>query len=336
MEFKKFNSIENSYQHDFIKSIYHNDFDKVEYIVQEKVHGANFSLITDGVNVLSAKRTELISDTENFYNSKEIVSIYQDKLKALFDHLSTTRAIKILTVFGELFGGAYPHKDVQEVKSSKIVQRGIYYNPNNDFFAFDILINGEEYLDVKTANELFEKFNFIYAKTLFSGSLEDCLAYPNEFKTTIPEIYELPELEGNICEGVVIRPEKTCFFKSGSRVLIKNKNESWSENNNYIDKAILNKLLNEEEVLSENAEELCEKVYQYISENRLSNVISKIGEVNPKKDFGRILGMYNKDILSDFLKEFDDEYKALEKHESKAINKFVNKHANEVINQYFK
>ena len=336
MKFKKFNSIENSYQQDFMKSIYHNDFDKVEYIVQEKVHGANFSLITDGVNVLSAKRTELISDKENFYNSKGIVSIYQDKLKALFEHLSTTRTIKSLTVFGELFGGGYPHKDVQEVRGAKIVQRGIYYNPNNDFFAFDILINGEEYLDVKIANELFEKFNFIYAKTLFSGSLEDCLVYSNEFKTTIPEIYELPELEGNICEGVIIRPEKTLFFKSGSRVLIKNKNESWSENNNYIDKAILNKLLNEEESLSEKAEELCGKVYQYISVNRLSNVISKIGEVNPKKDFGRILGMYNKDILSDFLKEFTEEYNALEKHESKAINKFVNKHASEVINQYFK
>ena len=37
-----------------------------------------------------------------------------------------------------------------------------------------------------------------------------------------------------------------------------------------------------------------------------------------------------------FLKEFTEEYNALEKHESKAINKFVNKHASEVINQYFK
>ncbi len=335
MKFKKFNSIENSYQQDFIKSIYDNGFDNVKYVVQEKIHGANFSLITNGIEVVSAKRTELISETEDFYNSKIVKEAYQDKLKLLFEYLVTTRNIKTLTVFGELFGGGYPHKDVIKNESAKLIQRGIYYSPDNDFFAFDILIDNEEYLDIKTANKLFEKFNFIFAKTLFKGDLNDCLEYSNKFKTTIPEIYKLPALDGNICEGVIIRPEKPLFFNSGSRVLIKNKNEYWSENNNYIDKTILNKLLHENEELTEKAQNLCKEVYKFISANRLSNVISKIGEVNPKKDFGKVLGMFNKDILSDFFKEHKTEYDALEKHESKAINKFVNKHAVEVVIEYF-
>ena len=59
----------------------------------------------------------------------------------------------------------------------------------------------------------------------------------------------------------------------------------------------------EGEELSEEASYLCEEVYKLITQNRLNNVISKIGEVNPKKDYGRLLGLYDKDILADFLKK---------------------------------
>lgn len=62
MEFKKYNSIENSYQDDFISSIIEQGFGDLEYVVQEKVHGANLSFITDGHKILSAKRTELINE----------------------------------------------------------------------------------------------------------------------------------------------------------------------------------------------------------------------------------------------------------------------------------
>ena len=334
MEFKKFNSIENSYQLEFIKSIYDNGFGDEKFVVQEKIHGANFSFITDGKEVITAKRTGLIEENENFYNSKEIQEKYEPKIKSLFKNISKERNIKSLTVFGEIFGGGYPHKKIQKNETAKLVQRGIYYNPDNDFFAFDILIDNKEYFDIYDTNRFLDELGFIYAKSLFVGELKDCLEYPNKFKTRIPSEYGLPELDGNICEGVVIRPLKPLFFNNGSRVLIKNKNEDWSENNNFIDKKILRNLLHEEEELSEKAETLCEEVYKYISVNRLSNVISKIGEVNPKKDFGKVLGMFNKDILSDFFKEYKSEYDALEKHESKAINKFVNKHASQLVNEH--
>ncbi len=335
MEFKKFNSIENSYQKEFIQSIFDRGFAEIDYVVQEKTHGANLSFITNGKNVTSAKRTELIADNENFYNSKAVLEKYKSKVIELFQQLSNDFELNTLTVFGELIGGGYPHKDVPINKDAKLVQRGIYYCSENDFFAFDILINGEEYLDVEMANELFEKIGFIYADTLFQGSLSECLEYPNQFKSTIPAKFGLPELDGNICEGVVIRPVKSLFFNSGSRILIKNKNENWSENNNYIDKEILRQLLHDDGELSEEAENLCQEAYKYISENRLNNVISKIGEVNPKKDYGRILGMFNMDILTDFLKENRAEYDALEKHESKAVNKFVNKHASQLVAEHF-
>ena len=336
MEFKKYNSIENSYQDDFLCSIIEQGFGDLEYVVQEKVHGANLSFITDGQNILPAKRTELILDNEDFYNSKLVLEKYRNKILALYSDIANQFHANSVTIFGEIFGGGYPHPDIQKDDKAQLVQRGIYYCPSNEFYAFDIMIDNDKYLDTETANSLFDKHKFVYAKTLFKGSLSRCLAYSNTFKTTIPKAFGLPELDGNICEGVVIRPIQPSFFRNGSRVIIKNKNEKWAENNNYINKALLSKLLqNDGEELSEEASLLCEEIYKLITQNRLDNLISKIGEVNPKKDLGKVLGLYNKDVLTDFLKNFQDRYNALEKHESKAVNKFLNKYAGQLINDFF-
>ena len=336
MKFKKYNSIENSYQDGFLSSIIEQGFGEQEYHVQEKVHGANLSFITDGQQILSAKRTELILDNEDFYNSKLVLEKYKNKILALYVDIANQFHTNRVTIFGEIFGGGYPHPDIPKDDRAQLVQRGIYYCPSHEFYAFDIMIDNDKYLDTETANSLFDKHKFVYAKTLFKGSLSNCLAYPNAFKTTIPGEYNLPELNGNTCEGVVIRPILPCFFRNGSRVIIKNKNEKWAENNNHIDKALLSKLLqNDGEELSEEASFLCEEIYKLITQNRLDNLISKIGEVNPKKELGKVLGLYNKDVLTDFLKNYQERYNALEKQESKAVNKFLNKYAGQLINDYF-
>lgn len=337
MQFVKYNSIENTYQTEVIDKIIAEGYGDMEFVVQEKIHGANLSFITDGQAIVSAKRTDLIADHENFFNEKTVKEKYQDKIYHLFNELTKTHNAKTMTIFGEIFGGGYPHSDIAKDDKAQLVQRGIYYHPSNDFFAFDILINGENYLDVDLANQLFEKFGFIYAKTLFQGKLQDCLNYPNTFKTTIPTLYNLPEIEGNLCEGVVIRPVKPNFLKSGARILLKNKNGTWAENNNHIDKSLLRQLFNigDGQQLSEPAQELCEAIYPFITKNRLSNVLSKIGEINPKKDLGKVTGLYNKDVLEDFFKTHKLAYDALDKKESKLINKFLNERASQLIYEYF-
>lgn len=332
MNFKKYNTIENSFQQKFISAIMKQGFGNLDYVVQEKVHGANLCFITDGQTILIARRNELILDDEIFYNSNLILEKYQSKIIELFQDVSERFHAKSVTIFGEIFGGGYPHPEIPVDPIAQLVQRGIYYSPSNDFYAFDILINGETYLYTETVNQLFEKHNFLYARTLFKGNLSDCLAYSNSFKTTIPHEFHLPELEGNICEGVVIRPIKPLFLKNGERVMIKNKNEKWAENNSYIDKTLLNKLLKlEGENLSEEAKFLCEEIYKLITINRLNNVVSKIGFIDPTKDLGRVLGMFNKDALTDFLKTHNELYLSLEKSEMKAITKFLNQYAKEMI-----
>lgn len=336
MDFKKYNSIENSYQLEFLNEIKEQGFYDLEYVVQEKVHGANLSFITNGKDIISAKRTELITDDENFYNSKYVQQKYESKVIQLYKLISEKYSdVKQVTIFGELFGGIYPHPNVEKINTAVFVQKGVYYSPDNDFYAFDILINSDQYLDTDTVNSLFESVGFLYAKTIFRGSLTDCLEHPNNFKSKISEWLNLPDLQQNICEGVVIRPVQPNFFRNGSRVLIKNKNEKWTENNNFIDKEILKSLLNQQETLSDDAQLLCEEILKYITENRLQNVISKIGTITPK-DYGKLLGLYCKDTLEDFLKSHKTEYEQLDKFESKAINKFLNTHAGTLVANYLK
>jgi hypothetical protein len=56
LEFKSYNSIENVNEKYLAKiKQYYNEDD--EWIVMEKIHGANFSALTDGKNVLWCRRT---------------------------------------------------------------------------------------------------------------------------------------------------------------------------------------------------------------------------------------------------------------------------------------
>jgi len=92
MMFKKYNSIENTYREKQIEQVYLHEFNKEDYVVQEKVHGANFSFITDGKTIQVAKRSGLIAENESFSNYKYVMDKYAEAIQKLFrlvkkDHL---------------------------------------------------------------------------------------------------------------------------------------------------------------------------------------------------------------------------------------------------------
>lgn len=314
--FVKYTSIENSYREEFLDRIKSHGFWGQEYVVQEKIHGANFSFYTEnGIDFKSAKRSGTIEVGEKFHNYELILEQLKPNLIRIWDELKIKYpTLKQMNIFGELMGGSYPHKSVPQDNHSARVQKGIFYSPKNIFYAFDILINGDQFLPIDEINYFFEKENLLHAKTLFRGSLKECLKYPNSFNSTIPAELGLPELENNICEGVIIKPVEPCFFKNGVRVILKNKNERWSENTKF------HKTIKKVEPLPEKVVKLQEAILTYATENRLNNVISKIGEIN-YQDFGRVLGLFNKDVYDDFIKDFHHITDELNKKEMKAVTK---------------
>lgn len=320
--FKKYTSLENTYRGEFLERIKGHGFGSDEYIVQEKAHGANLSYWTkNGEDFYSAKRSSVLTPTEKFYNHELILDKLRPSFKRIWEDLEKELdELNQLTVFGEVIGGNYPHPEVKKDNKSSKVQRGVFYSPTNVFYAFDILINSESYLSVDHANSLFEKHELLHAKTLFRGPLDDCLNYPNDFHSTIPALLDLPELSPNIVEGVVIKPVTPRFLNNGVRVILKNKNDKWSENTKY------KKTIRPDEVVSEKVLKLQEAIALYVTENRLNNVLSKIGEVT-LKDFGRVLGQFNKDVVEDFVKDYHGVTDGLDKKELKQVTKSFGKKA---------
>jgi Rnl2 family RNA ligase len=331
MEFKKYSSIENTSQKDILEQIIIHGFQNDIYVVQEKVHGANFSFYTDGKVVKIAKRTDFIQDDETFYNAKKVAEKYYSKIVLLFKKVKQKfPETATLLVYGELFGGNYKHSEVAPIKDAIIVQKGIDYSPDNDFYAFDIKLDGTRYLDVAIANALFEEMNFFYAKTLFEGTLTEALKYPNDFNSKIPDWLGLPTLEVNITEGVIIRPLQTKYFRNGSRVILKNKNEKWSEKS----KIKKDRNAHKEITFSANSQNVWEIVETYINSNRLYNVLGKEGEFRPNL-MGKITGLLAQDVLTDFRKEHSKIFNALEKEEQKTITKQMNGKIIQLIKEEF-
>lgn len=321
MIFKTYNSIENAYQTRVIDQIKLQGFGNEVFIVQEKVHGANFSFFTDGKGIKIAKRTAFIEKDEKFYNAHQILERYRKNVIDVFEKVKTIYPnIETVVIYGELFGGGYKHKEVEQVKDAIKVQKGVEYAPHNEFYGFDIKLNGTTYLDTDLVNQIFKETGFFYAKILFQGTLDEALKFPNVFDSKIPAWLGLPEIEDNMCEGTIIKTLKTKYFGNGSRVILKNKNEKWTEKSKMVKK---DRPAQKEVHFSESAQNLWEEIQKYATSNRLNNVVSKIGEFEPKM-IGKIIGLFAQDILEDFEKDFPQVFLSIEKEEHKRINKKLN------------
>ncbi len=324
--FRKYNSIENTYQKGFIEKIKSHEYDNYEYVVQEKAHGANMGFWTnDGVVFQPARRSALIKPGEQFYNFQAVMDKNLVKLQSVWKQLKhEIPELSELTIYGELIGGDYPHPDVEKDTTATKVQKGIYYSPSNELYGFDMLINNNQYLNTLHVEEIFQQHGLLHAKTLHRGSFASCLDFPNDFESTIYKQLNLPEIKPNVAEGVVIRPVEPCFFNNGERVLLKNKNEKWEEKA----KASKRKIVQKE--VPDNVKQLQEAIQDYVTDNRMNNVISKIGEIT-SKDIGRVLKLYAADVVEDFMKDYGREMNQLEPKEQKLVTKSFNKRAVDMV-----
>ena len=339
MKFEKYSSIENSYRNRIIKKINKEGLDKEKWSVSEKVHGSNLSIWFDGNEIKLAKRSNFINDNGmNFFRADIILLKYGENIKQLFNdikegvykNVSLDEPIENIAVYGEIFGGQYNHPEVEKIDRVPRVQKGVEYSPDIDFYVFDIKIN-EKYVSVDEMTDLCEKYKLFYAKELFRGGFEECLGYCNNFNSKIPEWLGLPLLNDNICEGVVIKTIKPKFLWGQSRAILKNKNEKWSEKSKKSKKSSKSK---KEINLSKEALDILEELKLYITENRLKNVISKIGTITDKH-FGILIKDMSNDIIGDYEKDHEEGFANLDSNEEKLVIKEMKKHLAEFIRSRF-
>ena len=329
LTFKKYSSIENSFDDAFMEKVHNHTPAGTRFVVQEKVHGSNCSFLCDGQQIQFAKRTAVVADGEDFYQWQELAERYRERIYKAFGMIKDCFSdLQSIIVYGEMFGGVYPHKEVKRIGAMSAIQKGVYYCPGHDFYGFDIYVytpNKAFYLDVDTANHIFAQAGYLYAEPLFEGTLDECLAFPNAFPSNIYRHFNLPEIEDNICEGVVIRPKGPLYIPDGTRIIIKSKNARFAEKKGVKHASKVPRAVPDE------VSELFTLAEAYFTAPRLDNVKSHIGEVSFPRDLGRVSGLLAKDILEDFLKEHAEDYNNLAKQEQKTLNGLLNKRAIDFI-----
>lgn len=279
---------------------WNNSYKKIKkWCVTEKIHGANFSFVYDCIieNMKYAKRTEILKEDDAFFGYKDILESIEPKIMIIIQKIKKNieDVIQII-IYGELFGGIYPNYEQKRMP----IQKGIYYSPNINFYAFDIYIIERKpdglkkyFVDFEKSIEYFEQANILYAEPLeIFNSYEKAINYKIGFNSTIPNKFKLPILKENKSEGIVIRSMTEHF-------IIKKKIPEFQETT-YSDNSVSSKDM---KTIAENM----------ITENRLNNAISKVGFINEGNKFI----IYNL-ICEDILKELK-----IKKLENKEIYKFI-------------
>lgn len=283
------------------------EMEKLKWVVTEKVHGANFSFIYEKGTLKFAKRKEYLKWTDDFFGFQLVVNKLEDAILRLFEQLSNEIIGEKYIVYGELFGGKYPHPEVNVIKGLYAIQTGVYYTPAIEFCAFDIAIetNGSDskyYLDYETSLAYFKQFGIFHAKPLFIGKFTEAMNFNIRMNSTIPKEFQLPELQDNLIEGVVIKPfnqiDQSTLL---SRPIVKLKNAEFDEEDKFHEAekwSFVPDISSKTEDLSFIVAEL----RNYVTQNRLESAVSKIGPLDRSNTLrvSEIKTEFLDDVLIDF------------------------------------
>ena len=303
MQFKKFSSLDNTYRTNLIEKVVEEGIPTDDWIVTEKVDGANFSFWCDGEQVKVASRNQFVDGT--FYGCQEVIDEIAPKILAFCSDNDTQ-----IVIYGELYGDG--------------IQKRVKYGKKS-FVAFDVFslwagsTEHKEYAQILCSN-----IGIQFVPVLFRGGFEECLAVNNTFKSLLtPEGHD----GENIAEGVVIEPANPAWFRNGSRVYFKNKSEKFSEKKEKTK-------VSQELSLSEASQSVLHNLTSYVTESRVVSVISKIGKVGIK-DFQRILGLTVQDAIEEYEKDTEANVKDVCGDEWKVVLNILNGWSANIVRSEF-
>jgi Rnl2 family RNA ligase len=340
--FQKYKSIAKTYDTITIEYYKQQGYNKQEWYVTEKIHGANFSFISGAIDTskLSDRTKEIVKtlqDNENtdyfakanldyfiehagragilkegeLLNYQSFTYKLNDKIKALAKHLNKT--IQIVT---EMYGkGVTGKPHIPYTDESKVTINNQQVD-TRDFVAYDIRIGDNEYMNYEEAVELFKQFDIPYMPILFKGTMEECIAYSPEFKSLLAKSNGID----TDAEGIVIKPMNSIFTITGDRVILKNVADKFQENKLTKGQA---------DAIKEKKQDSGNKalIDSCLTEMRVSKVAAKFGiSVEDKATkFKLLLNELSKDIIEEIDKE----------HQLKVDVKLVNQLCTPLVKTFF-
>lgn len=307
MNFKSFNSLENTYRDKEIQRVIDHGLAEQLWIATEKVHGANFSFWKTKDEMKVAKRSGFIELGEKFFNYAAVVDKYKGnlyELHKLFD-------FKDVVVYGELFGGN--------------IQKGMSYQDEQDFIAFDLVVEGRVIPKLIALSNMQEAgFKTVPIIGIYSNLLE-ALNQSEEFNSLLTPKGK----EAAPSEGIVIEPVEPSYFANGSRIYFKKKSKHFNEK--VHSKTHKSDKKSTELFISEEGNDLLGDMEQYITKARFESVVSKIGEVTIK-DIAKITGLMVQDLIEDWQKDNESVFKdSVSTQDASIITKQLNRKTMEFI-----
>ncbi|MFD3328470.1 RNA ligase family protein [Streptomyces sp. NPDC058701] len=186
------------------------------WVAHEKVHGANFAVVCDAAGAHPAKRRELLGDggLDDFFGVGRIwpalavaathcARILRERCGA------EASASAVVTVYGELAGGRYPHPDVPPAPGAEPVQTGVWYSPDLLWLPFDATVataGGPYWVSDRTLRAAAAAAGLRCAPLVAEGPLARLQELPAVFPTLLPRLLGLPSLPDNLAEGLVLKP----------------------------------------------------------------------------------------------------------------------------------
>lgn len=294
MDFNEYSSIENSYREKYINTIIEQGHYEKQYVVTSKLDGANFSFICNGKQVIQASRNNKVGS--DFFNCQIVINKYSEEIFKLFDIIKDNDdfVLKQIQVYGELIGDG--------------INNRVKYCKDREFFIFDIYITDNEnhttFIKYDDLTLDLQDLNLKVVPEHFTGTLKECLEYCEAnlvFKSHIPDILdnEYKLLETNWEEGFVIRPIEELKLFGRDRIILKVKSPEFKE------KGQNKKQIKIPVELSDTEKEVLNKLNELVTESRVYSVTSKLGQLTAN-DFGKVVGLYTKDLFEEFLKDNKD------------------------------
>ena len=206
--------------------------DKGVWIAQEKIHGAQLVVGVSRDLARIGKRKAWLDDGDAFFGWQLLRPDLVRLGRAVFDALRI-EPDRTLYLYGELFGGAYPHPQVPAIAGMSPVQTGIWYAPDIRWAPFDAVLAtpgdpaSAEFADAQALADAVAAAGGITPPVLARGKKTDTAAAPFRFASRVPGLFSLPPIEKNFAEGVVLKPAGRT--SAAGRAVVKRKIEEFDE-----------------------------------------------------------------------------------------------------------
>jgi Rnl2 family RNA ligase len=281
-----------------------------DWVATEKIHGAQMVVGASADDVRIGKRKAWLEADEPFFGWQMLRPSLHSLARSAHRALGGTGEIWL---YGELFGGHYPHPAVTPVAGLVPVQTGIWYAPDLQFAVFDIVqaVDAAEpsFLDHDRVQEIASVAGFRTAPVLARGRFADLDCLPVRFSTRVPELLGLPAISANDAEGYVLKPAAGAPISA--RAAAKRKLAEFDE-----------KKFDESQALDENAhlsrDDLFALASHFINTARIASARSKVGT-----DLSRVAEEAALDAMIDLRDMFPRRVEAMSPDQERALLAFL-------------